>query len=885
LPKEALNQLNQAGVNIEILSDNTLTLEQRLAELAKIQGNSTAIVKTFGIENAVAAQTLIENRDRVAELTVKMKEQGTAAAQAEERTNTINGELKKLANTWQALIIKFGQGGGSLKNTIKFIRENLETIVDVVINVTQAFLTYKAAVMAVNAAYKTKDIVSYIMNLSKVKKATEAAEAAQQGVNRAMKANIWGIAAAGLITLIDQLDLFKSAADLAAESQERINSAVEKGVQALEGIEQQYRDNIALLEQDYDLRIRQARIDRMSAEQIKKLEQEKSDAVKNGSLQAYKSLLVTAEQANQRLKELEDFANKIGSRASGSTLLGLGQSIGIGADMSVNEAISAQKKFIEQIKERAKLAKLELKEGELDRKEAINEQIQETETLTKAQADAYKKAREDQYQALLRMIEQEKIQEEIAILRTRETEEKKAELKRLAERSYLEKRLAIDKEFGKEFEKVELELVQKKIEIENAEIDRKRKLAEKMAEIQRLIDEQDIKNTEDRFERERLQALHEFEEKITQLEKEGKLTNELEIGLKKELVNKLNKINAEESDADLDERLKEYDNYYKQLELEALRSGKTQEEIDAELHKQKISRLEEEIALRKSLGKEAIDQEIELERLKQEEKEKLAERNQELIKEFSDLAIEKYEERLQRERDIENQRLDDEIEKRKSNIERQRELAQKGIDNTLVFEEQKLAQAELKKEKLRQKELKDEKRISFLKLLQGYATEGKASEAVRRALADIAISEIIGASFYEGTEDTGKGGKLDSKGGFAAVLHPNERVMTAEQNAKMGGTPNEDVADIVKSYNQGELIPKYLTPSITIPGKSTELHYTGELVNEVKSLRSDVNNVFKAIKDRPVTSGHFSGLGEYVEKRVTSNRTDIIKHYRKKSRL
>ena len=34
-------------------------------------------------------------------------------------------------------------------------------------------------------------------------------------------------------------------------------------------------------------------------------------------------------------------------------------------------------------------------------------------------------------------------------------------------------------------------------------------------------------------------------------------------------------------------------------------------------------------------------------------------------------------------------------------------------------------------------------------------------------------------TFYYGTEDTGKGGGLDSKGGFLAKLHPNERVVDA----------------------------------------------------------------------------------------------------------
>lgn len=57
--------------------------------------------------------------------------------------------------------------------------------------------------------------------------------------------------------------------------------------------------------------------------------------------------------------------------------------------------------------------------------------------------------------------------------------------------------------------------------------------------------------------------------------------------------------------------------------------------------------------------------------------------------------------------------------------------------------------------------------------------------------------------FYDGIDDTGKGGTVDSRGGFNAVLHPKERVVDAKKQSRIkeayGRTPTNDelVRDIV----------------------------------------------------------------------------------------
>lgn len=98
LPKRALELLAQAGVNVHVLSDNSLSLQDRLKELSKIQGNAAAITETFGLENKVAGEVLINNLPRLDDLTKKVGEQGVAQEQAALNTDTETQRLLEQEN-------------------------------------------------------------------------------------------------------------------------------------------------------------------------------------------------------------------------------------------------------------------------------------------------------------------------------------------------------------------------------------------------------------------------------------------------------------------------------------------------------------------------------------------------------------------------------------------------------------------------------------------------------------------------------------------------------------------------------------------------------------------------------------------------------------------
>ena len=157
-------------------------------------------------------------------------------------------------------------------------------------------------------------------------------------------------------------------------------------------------------------------------------------------------------------------------------------------------------------------------------------------------------------------------------------------------------------------------------------------------------------------------------------------------------------------------------------------------------------------------------------------------------------------------------------------------------DRALVFAgENTEAQAELRQQladrerEIRIKQAKEEKDKALFNSIINTAT------GVTSALAkgNIVLSAIIGAlglakiakiqstplpTFFVGTEDTGIGGSVDGKGGFNAVLHPNERVMTKDQNKKMHGYSNDKVSNIINDFHNKTLFDTELEKMLAFNG-------------------------------------------------------------------
>lgn len=178
------------------------------------------------------------------------------------------------------------------------------------------------------------------------------------------------------------------------------------------------------------------------------------------------------------------------------------------------------------------------------------------------------------------------------------------------------------------------------------------------------------------------------------------------------------------------------------------------------------------------------------------------------FKEYVDLSlnyfIEKSEQKIAQ--------IDKEIEKAEQQQDYLKELAQQGN----ITAQQSLAEQQKIIDEANKKKIREQRRIERLKLAESaldiYQTkvENGDKTPLISTIKDITLLKTFINSlpaFYEGIENTGKNGKgLDGKGGFLSVLHPYERVVPADENAKIGDLTNKDLADVAYKYNSGQLV-------------------------------------------------------------------------------
>jgi hypothetical protein len=333
--------------------------------------------------------------------------------------------------------------------------------------------------------------------------------------------------------------------------------------------------------------------------------------------------------------------------------------------------------------------------------------------------------------------------------------------------------------------------------------------------------------------------------KISQLEN-NKATKESTKDLKDEKKALEDKNKAIEEEIALQEARAEQELARKRTEKEALDAIDLQIEKDAE-----AKRLEEEIADEKKQedaleAKRAKAEEKRLERLKTEA---------EFIKATTDFFIKNSEKKIAQ--------MDKEIAKAESQYTILQQLAVNGNINaqeSLAEQQRIINEANARKEK----ELKRQQRIKLAESV--YSTyNSKVAAGSEHPLMDtikdtMLLQQFIASlpTFYDGTEDTGKNGNgIDGKGGFHAVLHPNERVIPKSLNEQIGGLSNEALAKMASEYQNGKIIR-----SNSQIGSAFD---TAILVNELKTLN-------ETIKAKPETNINIGEITQSVMEIVKSTK-------------
>ncbi len=162
LPEKALKTLKRAGVNIDIVTDASIPLGERLKEMSKVGKNSTDVMQIFGTENAALAQAIFNNVDAFDGMLKNINETGVAQDQATKNTDTLKFALESIKTSFLNVTTATNDNSTGLtvlKDALKFVAKNMGTIVTVALSFVAAFVAMKAILFATRAGMLAYNVV------------------------------------------------------------------------------------------------------------------------------------------------------------------------------------------------------------------------------------------------------------------------------------------------------------------------------------------------------------------------------------------------------------------------------------------------------------------------------------------------------------------------------------------------------------------------------------------------------------------------------------------------------------------------------------------------------------------------------------------------------
>ncbi len=199
MPKDVLEGLKQAGVNVGTLSDKSLSLTDRLRPLQKVLKDSALLGKMFGMENANAAMALISGIPQIDTYNKAIQGTNTAQEQANTKMESAAEKTARMQARIDELKIKYFDLTGASAPFISVAVQTVSTISDLV----PAFMMTGKAIAWLtklenlkNIAIKTGAVASWV-----TQKATIAWDIAQKALNGTMLANPYVAAAVAIIAI------------------------------------------------------------------------------------------------------------------------------------------------------------------------------------------------------------------------------------------------------------------------------------------------------------------------------------------------------------------------------------------------------------------------------------------------------------------------------------------------------------------------------------------------------------------------------------------------------------------------------------------------------------------------------------------------------------
>ena len=367
------------------------------------------------------------------------------------------------------------------------------------------------------------------------------------------------------------------------------------------------------------------------------------------------------------------------------------------------------------------------------------------------------------------------------------------------------------------------------------------------------------------------------------------------------------KADQRRKDLNLDFFIQDQERNAKAEELKSLLAGETQKEINEKLKNLKIEQLKKEIELRKSIGKDSIDQELELARLKAEKEVEIEKDKAEKIKDVQDKTAQAIFNSFQKNLDKQISELDKLESKQLSIIEKQEQRAQEGLSNNLAFEESALAELEQKKIKAQKKQIALEK-VQALYNAYSSASASGDKNAIITVLRDFSILQGIESaisSFGQGTGEHGdindslKANQNGSKNGNSI----SNGIIRGESHAKRGfGVPilaegNEGIwkgstmdkfgknnfIQLTKAIDNGSIGSNFMQPQVNaLQVVQSGSNVDGALLQEIKETRKAIQNKPEQVIDVQRMSDN---ILDFVDTRKSKNKKLINRYRVKKKRI
>ena len=767
LPKEAKERLDALGISFADLQDKSKPFSERLNALKPLLNDNAALVKVFGMENAVAARNLIDSTERIQQLNKDVTGTNTAFDQAAVRSQTLSEAFNRLKETWNSFVLGLAEGKNAtqgLTSTLDFLSRNLETILSVVGRLIRIWIEYKAVTKALDLKQSFDDW------RNQKKAIQETGDALQDGAGKAsafgsaLKTIGFAVAIDLAIELAMAFYDIASGAAAAREEQARLEKTSQESQKFASDRSQKRQKE---LDKDIQALQRLRNENKITEEQFLK---RKQYAINLTQKQIQDDIKAVASRQKSNLATIKDYEKEIRDmreliQLNPQLATNYGTQIDLLTDKIAqlkanvaggNVKIAEYRTELEATTEAGKDAASEVNAYSIN----LEDNTEKTKKNTKATEEKTKKMKDanDQIERMVELMQEtQSLTDEIALY------EAEADVQ-----SAIQSQLDSINESGQ----YSIDLINQRID---AEYELKKAIIERnfVEEVDAATNEQEVINAQKKRDFE----LGKLEKERVDLKKD--VNKQLETA-QEEHADKMFQLDQQETEAQKEELKKRAENQQKYIDLTTKYLEKN---IDA-----RIALLEKEIDA--------------------------SQKQQQILQELA----------------------------ANGNIQASQSLA----------EQEKIeVEALRRKEKLERKKAQLQSITAFLNAYTNARAEGKTlGESLTIALGDKAVLDAIIETlptFLEGTEDTGRGGNLDADGGFLSVLHPNERVMTKEQNAALMGMSNDEVVKIVQGAKINEIQPKGWENL----GVLTELN----------GLKDELQDIKKAILSKPETNIE---LGEIV---------------------